>query len=356
MFKNPFREIDIKNRKNSSDLLKQVTNFNKVVNQRVSHLMMIVLCIFIVISSKLAYVQLFQQEDYLAKLEAFTKKQQVITPPRGEMFDRNGNLLVANEECLNITYYPPNNVSSYSSSKWRLAYEFANRFNVSNEDLTLRDWKDFYLLMSDDNGNSLLNENEFRLSSSEIYSLKLSRITQELIDEMIHKPLSEQDDANGKMSNYEYSIAWPVMQLMEMATTNHSSVVIEKASNEDVAYLVEHKSDFPGFDVVADWNRSYPYGATIRDILGSVSTRGLDAVNQDYYLAQGYALNERVGASGLELQYEDYLNGTRTVMDINYDDESGLAVFTPSSIGKKGYDLTLTIDIESAAENRSNHH
>ena len=346
MFKNPFREIDIKNRKNSSDLLKQVTNFNKVVNQRVSHLMMIVLCIFIVISSKLAYVQLFQQEDYLAKLEAFTKKQQVITPPRGEMFDRNGNLLVANEECLNITYYPPNNVSSYSSSKWRLAYEFANRFNVSNEDLTLRDWKDFYLLMSDDNGNSLLNENEFRLSSSEIYSLKLSRITQELIDEMIHKPLSEQDAANGKMSNYEYSVAWPVMQLMEMATTNHSSVVIEKASNEDVAYLVEHKSDFPGFDVVADWNRSYPYGATIRDILGSVSTRGLDAVNQDYYLAQGYALNERVGASGLELQYEDYLNGTRTVMDINYDDESGLAVFTPSSIGKKGYDLTLTIDIE----------
>ena len=346
MFKNPFREIDIKNRKNSSDLLKQVTNFNKVVNQRVSHLMMIVLCIFIVISSKLAYVQLFQQEDYLAKLEAFTKKQQVITPPRGEMFDRNGNLLVANEECLNITYYPPNNVSSYSSSKWRLAYEFANRFNVSNEDLTLRDWKDFYLLMSDDNGNSLLNENEFRLSSSEIYSLKLSRITQELIDEMIHKPLSEPDAANGKMSNYEYSIAWPVMQLMEMATTNHSSVVIEKASNEDVAYLVEHKSDFPGFDVVADWNRSYPYGATIRDILGNVSTRGLDAVNQDYYLAQGYALNERVGASGLELQYEDYLNGTRTVMDINYDDESGLAVFTPSSIGKKGYDLTLTIDIE----------
>lgn len=346
MFKNPFREIDIKNRKNSSDLLKQVTNFNKVVNQRVSHLMMIVLCIFIVISSKLAYVQLFQQEDYLAKLEAFTKKQQVITPPRGEMFDRNGKLLVANEECLNITYYPPNNVSSYSSSKWRLAYEFANRFNVSNEDLTLRDWKDFYLLMSDDNGNSLLNENEFRLSSSEIYSLKLSRITQDLIDEMIHKPLSEQDAANGKMSNYEYSVAWPVMQLMEMATTNHSSVVIEKASNEDVAYLVEHKSDFPGFDVVADWNRSYPYGATIRDILGSVSTRGLDAVNQDYYLAQGYALNERVGASGLELQYEDYLNGTRTVMDINYDDESGLAVFTPSSIGKKGYDLTLTIDIE----------
>ena len=73
MFKNPFREIDIKNRKNSSDLLKQVTNFNKVVNQRVSHLMMIVLCIFIVISSKLAYVQLFQQEDYLAKLKLLPK-------------------------------------------------------------------------------------------------------------------------------------------------------------------------------------------------------------------------------------------------------------------------------------------
>ena len=113
-------------------------------------------------------------------------------------------------------------------------------------------------------------------------------------------------------------------------------------------YLVEHKSEFSGFDVdLGSWKREYPYGDTLRDVLGNVttSTQGVPAELEDYYTALGYPLNARVGSSGLEYQYEGLLSGTRKISSIEYD-EDGNAVTKDQTSGKKGYDIYLTIDIE----------
>ena len=352
MLKNPFRELDNKIRKNSSDLLRKSADYNKTVNQRVRVTIMVVFCVFVAIFIKLVDIQIIENENYTMKLEAYTKKQQVVTPPRGEIVDRNGKVVVTNTESLNITYYPPNNISSYSERKWQLAQSFAVTFKIPFEKANEREWKDYYILVADDYGNSLLSEEELykanrgELSNAEVYQMKISRITMDMIDEIAKAPQSDAAKQAGYLSNAEKKTAWPIMMLMESATTQHVSVIVENASQEDIAYLIEHKEDFPGFDVSADWLRSYPYGSTLRDVFGSISTRGLDATSKEYYLAQGYALNERVGSSGLELEYEDYLRGTRTINDISYDDESGIPILTPISLGKKGYDLQLTIDID----------
>lgn len=352
MIKNPFREFDNKKRKNSSDLLKKSADYNKTVNQRIKITISVVFCIFVIIFAKLVNVQVIQNKEYTIKLEAYTKKQQVVTPPRGEIFDRNGKVLVTNKESLNITYYPPNNVSSYSEKKWQLAQSFAETFKIDASKSTEREWKDYYLLVADDGGNSLLSQDELikvnngEISSNELYRMKIERITPELVEKISKEPLSDVEKQYGYLSNAEKKTAWPVMMAMERATTQDVSVIVENASKENIAYLIEHKEDFPGFDVSADWIREYPYGSTLRDVFGNVSTRGLDATSKEYYLAQGYALNERVGSSGLELQYEDYLKGTRTINDINYDDQSGIPILTPTTQGKKGYDLQLTIDID----------
>lgn len=62
-----------------------------------------------------------------------------------------------------------------------------------------------------------------------------------------------------------------------------------------------------------DWDRKYPYGNTLRGILGSVSTpeEGLPKELTDDYLSKGYSRNDRVGKSYLELQYENVLRGKR---------------------------------------------
>lgn len=85
-------------------------------------------------------------------------------------------------------------------------------------------------------------------------------------------------------------------------------MILEDIPDDDVAYLMEHKTEFPGFDVdFGGWKREYPYGETLSDVLGTVSTNteGLPAESKDYYLAKGYQLNAPVGKSGLEYQYND---------------------------------------------------
>lgn len=346
MLRNPFKELDARNRKRSSDLLKSNMDFNKVVNKRAKILILSVFACFVVIAARLIQIQYFSQDEYTVKLAAFTQKNQVSSPPRGDMIDRNGNVLVTSEEIVNITYYPQKDLSSYSESKWQLAYKFAEQFDIQSDSITEREWKDFYIMVADDQGASLLTDEQKTLSDSEQYSIKISKITQDMIEELRNVEQSEEDANKGYLTNEQKYIAWPVMYKMEQATLISSAVIVENASEENTAYLIEHKEEFVGFDISTDSQRVYPYGSVLRDVFGRVSTTGLEEGSKDYYLANDYALNDRFGTSGLEKQYEDYLSGTKTVKQITYDEDTGSPIFTTIQEGKKGYNIQLTIDID----------
>ncbi|MGN1343391.1 MAG: penicillin-binding transpeptidase domain-containing protein, partial [Traorella sp.] len=346
MIKNPFKELDAKMRNRSSDILKKGFDFNKIVNQRARIMILAVLACYVLIGARLIQIQYVSSESYAIKLENFTRKNQTISPPRGNIHDRNGNLLVTNQELVNITYYPQKDLSSYSETKWQLAYKFATQFNVKSDSITQRQWKDFYIQVSSDGGNSLLNEDEKSLSSSQQYSIMISRITMDMIETIKNEPLSEEKKDIGYLSNEQKYIAWPVLYKMEQATQVSSAVIIENASENDTAYLIEHKEDFIGFDITISSKRIYPYESVLRDVFGKVSTNGLEEDSKEYYLANGYALNDNIGISGLEKQYEEYLSGTKTIKEISYDEDTGSPIFTTTKEGKKGYDLQLTIDID----------
>ena len=67
--------------------------------------------------------------------------------------------------------------------------------------------------------------------------------------------------------------------------------------------------------------------------------------NKNYYLKKGYKLYEKVGISGLEREYEEYLKGTNAKYKVNNDNS-----LTLISHGKKGSDLYLSIDINLVNE------
>ena len=352
MLRNPFKELDANIRKRSSDLLKTGFNVQKIVNSRARILITGVFVCFLVIAGRLVYIQLIAHEDYQIKLENFTKKNITQTTPRGVMTDRNGNILVDNQSVVNITYYPEKDLSRYSEKKWKLANKFANQFGVQAASISKRDWKDYYLVVADDAGLSLLSDEEQEqylkgvLKESAAYAIKISRITEDMIQELRSQALSIEDQERGRLSNEEKYVAWPVMFKMEQATQLSRAVIIEDADENEIAYLIEHNEEFVGFDITIQTKRVYPYGSVLRDVFGSVSINGLTEEEKDYYLSLGYSLNDNVGISGLEKQYEQYLSGTRTIKEISYDEYTGSPIFTTIQEGKKGYDMQLTIDID----------
>lgn len=52
-----------------------------------------------------------------------------------------------------------------------------------------------------------------------------------------------------EIASEEDKNAFSVYLLMNQSPSNSIKVIVEDASNEDVAYLMEHKDEYRGFDV-----------------------------------------------------------------------------------------------------------
>ncbi len=342
----------------SSEYLKQAFDLTKIVNTRFRIFMALICLCMTVILIRLYSIQIVHNAEYKVKLENYSKKNQTVTTPRGEILDRNGEVLVGNRQRLNITYFAPSNMTD--KKEWALAYTFGQNFNVSIADQRFRDLKDLYIacqttsfsnwvkeskltqyefLFSEDAKKKyslLITDEEWQknragdLTSSDIYYLRLARITEDdvaVFDEELRK-------------------AWSVKQSMSAGTAGLTKNILSDVSNEEIAYLTEHSESYPGFDVEIDWDRQYPYKSTLKAVFGTVTTskQGIPSDGLDKYLALGYSRNEKVGKSGLELQYEDILAGERKVYEYAYD-ENGVAIPTIIESGRIGYDIETTIDI-----------
>ena len=78
----------------------------------------------------------------------------------------------------------------------------------------------------------------------------------------------------------------------------------------------------------------------------STEQAGLPAEEADDYLEKGYALNDRVGTSYLEKQYESVLQGERVEKEIHLDKNGNVEKIETLSKGSKGNNIKLSIDLD----------
>lgn len=81
--------------------------------------------------------------------------------------------------------------------------------------------------------------------------------------------------------------------------------ILENASQSQVSYVVEHQSQLPGIHVVEDPQRVYQYGDLAGHVLGYIGYPS----NTTAGPFKGYLNDQWVGLSGLEYEYESYLQG-----------------------------------------------
>ncbi|MEG1475364.1 MAG: penicillin-binding protein 2 [Longicatena sp.] len=337
MLRNPFRNLDQKKLRRSSDVLQSQNDYQKIVNKRIFIFSLFIVGVFSIIALRLVFIQIYDNESYKIKLENYSSQKQVDATSRGQMIDRNGKVLAKTAAAHNIIYFPPKGVSS--KEQWELAQKFAKRFAINSKNMTASDYQDLYIFLhTDKNGKkdgatNLLKEKELELSAAQQETLIRSRITQDMVDDIANQDIKD---------------AFSVYLLMRKQPSNQNKVIIEDASENDVAYLTENKDQFQGFNVdLGSWKREYPYEDTFRDVLGSITTtkQGVPSELRNYYESLGYSLTAKVGKSGLEEQYESILSGTPKISDISYDVD-GTALMSEVSSGKNGYDLHLSIDVE----------
>lgn len=306
---------------------------NDNTSTRIRIIKIILFLFFSIIILRILYLNIYLGSYYKMKIN--TEKDTVFygeSSPRGRILDRNGKVLVDNKAVKSIIYRKPLNVTMEDEIK--TAYKMSEMLNLGFNNLKLRNKKEFYILINKDKTDKLITKEEYlklenrKLTENDIYELKIDRITKE--------------DLN-KMTKEDNKAAY-LYYLMNKGYYYENKIIKEgNVTNKEYVYFKENAHKLNGFKSNISWERTYPYKNTLKSIFGSVSSKesGIPKEELKNFLKDGYTLNDRVGISGLEKQYEYLLKGQKAKYKL---DKNGNSVLIKE--GKKGKDIKLAIDID----------
>lgn len=322
-------------KKNNRPINKKKKNNDKnlfeIMEKRFNIIIVIVSILFTIIIARVFYLQVLKNDYYNEKLAYSTEKTiESTSSPRGRIYDRNYNLLVDNEAIKTIYYKKRSNITT--KEEIELAYLLAENLDIDYTNINEDKLKNFYYKAHYEECRKKITDEEW-----DLYSKR--KLDDNDIVDLIYERINDEIEAYTEIDKESAYIYY----LMNKGYSYAEKIIKNKdVTEEEYAYVSENIDNLKGFNTKLDWERVYLYGDTFKTILGSVSSnsQGIPEELADTYLKKGYSLDDRVGISYLEYQYEDYLKGTKAVYRLLSDNSYELV-----NEGKRGNDIVLTIDI-----------
>jgi len=316
-------------------IVKKPTSMTK----RIYLIFSIIVVLFSIIILRLAQMQILNKSFYDEKLNSSTTYTVTTSNPRGEIYDAAGNLLVSNTVKQVVAFTRSNTITAEEMKE--LAAKLSTLVTLTETDVTTRQKKDYYLADSDTYAavvKSLPDDEKYdsygnNLTESEIYANAINAVTDDEIN----------------YSEDELKLVYIFSQMNAASTFSTVNLTTGDLTEEQIAYITANQSKLSGISIATDWDRETPT-SSLASIIGTVSSKdsGLPAEEADY-LAKGYSLNDRVGTSYLEKEYEEYLQGTHTVREITTDKNGNVVSDEVTSEGKAGQNLKLTVNSDFQA-------
>ena len=303
---------------------------------RLNLLFAIVILLFLAIIGRLLYMQVLHKDFYENKLASASQTRVTMGSARGEIYDATGKPLVQNTVKQVVSFTRSNKMTAADLkdiSKKLLTY-----VTVTSPELTDRQMADYYLADAEaykKTVEALPKDKRYdsdgnQLSESELYNNAANSIAANQMD------YSEDE----KKAIYLFS------QLNSVGNFATGNIQTDPLSDTQVAVIASASKELPGISISTSWDRKV-LETSLSSIVGTVSSEksGLPAEEVDAYLKKGYSLNDRVGTSYLEKQYEEVLQGKRTVKEIHLDKHGDMESVENIEEGSKGKNIKLTIDL-----------
>lgn len=302
---------------------------------------------FVICLAFLISVAVFQLRgsSLLPKEEGFTRSY-TVPGLRGEIYDRNGVLLVGNATTYDLIYEYGAMPDTRRQINDSLLKTLEAIRETGNGDRLADDVFIFEGTYPEMEFVSALKDRE----SDEYYHYKkfLSR------QEMERDDTDEKDVMNYFVKRYQLSEArYTNEQITELIRLyyemervdfgQYQSYTIAKNINAKlITRLEESNIEGVNFDVQAE--REYAYPGVASHLLGRLGK--ITAENAEQYIDAGYPLDALVGTSGCEAAFEEYLRGQDGVMILRYDEDGNQIEKYYETPPTRGNDVYLTIDIE----------
>ena len=351
-------------------------NFLNMVNIRV----IILTVLFIALGGAMIYrvfdLQIVNGEDYLNDFRLKTTKVRSLASTRGNIYDRNGNLLAYNELAYNVTIED--------------VYESGRNKNANLNDTIYR-----LIQMIEKNGDSSINDFNIILDKDGHYTFavedrQLNRFLADVygfvtIDDMMEEgykyatktaeevvydlcasdrfgigDYTDPDDRKSFVPCMGYTKEEVLKILAVRYAMNANSfqkyittTVAYNVSDKTVAVVMENSDNLEGVSVAEDTVRRYVdsiYFSQIIGYTGKISQEELTSLKEEN---PKYDLNDTVGKSGIEYSMESELQGTKGSEDVVVDNV-GKVIETKNRVeptaGNHVY-LTIDKDLQKAVYN-----
>lgn len=297
---------------------------------RMNFLFIIVGLLFAALIAQLAYLQILHGTQLKAEVNRTDSTVETNNVQRGMIFDSTGRVLVGNKTHQAISYTKGVNV--LSGDMYKIANRLGQYLTVPTGSLTKRNRADYYLASS-----ARLNKVKSHISG--IDNMTSSAATDKELQYIYAHP------SEFKLTKQQTNNAMIYAKMSGAYSLSTTYIKETGVTSKELAEVGEHLGEMPGVKVGTSWTRDYPYGSSLKSILGTVSSEkvGLPDSKVNQYLAQGYSRNDSVGQSYLEEQYESVLRGTKSQTDVEV---SGTKIMKEVKKygGKKGDNLQLTIN------------
>ena len=311
--------------------------FQKISLKRTTVLILIFVMMSVVLVRRLFDLQIIQGQDYISKFAARTTKERVIKSTRGNILDRNGDILASNVLSYSLTLEDNGTYTSTREKNLTLngvAYQVLKILHQNGDDIT----HSFHIVV-DDSGEYVFDVSEgftlnrFRadiygtaliddlkdeqksatakqmmafLTGDEKFSIVLdgdnAYTEEELSSHGLPKTLTRQEILDIATIRYELSTNSFKKYMQVTIATN--------VSEKSVAAIMENKSGLQGIDVVEDSIRQYIEDESMAPILGYTGKASSDELAELRKQNPDYSNDAIVGKAGIEQYMELTLQGT----------------------------------------------
>ena len=311
--------------------------FKKISLKRTTVLILVFVIMSVVLVRRLFDLQIIQGEDYISKFQARTTKERVLKSTRGNILDRNGDILASNVLSYSLTLEDNGTYTSTREKNLTLngvAYQVLQILHSNGDDIT----HSFHIVV-DKNGEYAFDVvegftlNRFRadiygqaliddlkdeqktatadqmmefLTGSEKFSIVLSGdrayTEDELISHGLPLTLTKQEMLDIATIRYELNTNSFKKYMQVTIATN--------VSEKSVAAIMENKTGLQGIDVVEDSIRQYIDDESMAPILGYTGKASSEERTELRKQNPDSSNDAIVGKAGIEQYMELTLQGT----------------------------------------------
>ncbi len=334
--------------------------FKKIITSRA----IIISSVLVVLSCLLVYrlfsLQVINGEYYLDSFKLKIKKEKTIAAARGNIYDRNGNLLAYNELANSVTIEDVYKSGSGKSKAINSTLDKLIDIIEKNGDSVDQD---FNIILNDANsfeftveGNQLLRFLADVYGHSSINDLKYEEKTKtadEVVEDMCKSfKVGDTDETTGDfvaMKGYSKSKALKILNIRYNMSQNSyhkyiDTTVASDVSDKTVADVMENADLLEGVSIEESTARKYVDSEYFSQLLGYTGKISEDELATLSLTNPSYGMNDTVGKSGIEQAMESVLQGTKGSETV-YVDNTGQVIETSNYVDAvAGNDVYLTID------------